>query len=221
MKRQTMIHLEAITQVGNNKKRRATTIIIVAVMIPVLLGFAALTIDVGAMYSVRADLQISADAAAMAAVSAYARDPMLQIRLGYGGDGELAATISNGTAEANRVAATNNSFGAHSTSINPADISFGWIDATSSTSAIDTSVVSENFNAVQVTVRRSASSNNGALSLFFAPIFGRLSKDITATAVAILDDRFSGFNTASGVSAHHSHRHSFGFGARSVLVCWR
>ena len=49
-------------------------------MLPALIGFAALTIDVGAMYSVRNDLQISADAAALAAASAYAGDEMIQIQ---------------------------------------------------------------------------------------------------------------------------------------------
>ena len=38
-------------------------------MLTVLLGFAALTVDVGAMYNARAQLQRSADSAALAAMS--------------------------------------------------------------------------------------------------------------------------------------------------------
>ena len=55
----------------------------------VLLGFGALTIDVGVMYNVRADLQRSADAAALAGAAAYTSDKMLQIR--QGGDGNPGA----------------------------------------------------------------------------------------------------------------------------------
>ncbi len=50
-------------------RHRAATIILVAVTVPVLLSFAALTVDVGQIYNARAELQNAADAAAMAAAS--------------------------------------------------------------------------------------------------------------------------------------------------------
>ena len=53
---------------GVANRRRAATGVFVVVMLPVLIGMAALTIDVGIMYNVRADLQHAADAAALAAV---------------------------------------------------------------------------------------------------------------------------------------------------------
>ena len=47
--------------------RRGITLVIVVVMLPVLFGFAALTIDLGRGFNTRASLQSAADAAAMAA----------------------------------------------------------------------------------------------------------------------------------------------------------
>ena len=50
-----------------NSRRRGVVAVLVAVILVTLLGFAALTVDVGAMYNARAELQRSADAAALAA----------------------------------------------------------------------------------------------------------------------------------------------------------
>ena len=58
------------TRFACSQRRRATTAVLVVVTIPVFLGFTALTIDVGHMYNVRAELQTAADAAAMAAAGA-------------------------------------------------------------------------------------------------------------------------------------------------------
>ena len=49
-------------------------------------------------------------------------------------------------------------------------------------------------------VRRDEEAN-GPLSLYFASIFGRSETNITASAVAALDDRFSGYETSDGTAA--------------------
>jgi Flp pilus assembly protein TadG len=43
-------------------RRRGTAIVFTSAMIVVLIGFASLTLDVGALYGARADLQNAADA---------------------------------------------------------------------------------------------------------------------------------------------------------------
>ncbi len=50
-----------------NPRRRAVTAILVSIMLPVLLGMAALTIDVGRLVNTRVELQNAADAVALAA----------------------------------------------------------------------------------------------------------------------------------------------------------
>ena len=72
--------------------RRAVVAVQVAVLFSVLVGFAALVIDVGAMYNVRADLQRTADASALAGASIYTSDDMMRIRMGTA-DSSLLGTI--------------------------------------------------------------------------------------------------------------------------------
>ncbi len=52
----------------DTSRRRAVVFVLTLVMATVLIGFAALTIDVGMMYSVKAELQRTADVAALAGV---------------------------------------------------------------------------------------------------------------------------------------------------------
>ena len=54
----------------NNQKRRAVVVVQVAVIMGVLIGAAAFSVDVGVMYNTRGDLQRAADAAALAAAEA-------------------------------------------------------------------------------------------------------------------------------------------------------
>jgi len=183
-----------------DSKRRATAAVLVAVVIPVLIGFAALTIDVSAMYTVRNELQLSADAAAMAAASAYLSNPMLQVRLGYGGEAQVDETMYLGRTEVTRVAAQNHSLQLSHTDINASDVAFGWIDIASGTSPLNPAAAGNTFNAARVMVRRDDQAN-GPMSLYFASIFGRSSTAVTASAVAALDDRFSGYETSDGTAA--------------------
>lgn len=56
------------TRLVHPHRRRAVTAVFVATLLPVILGFAALTVDVGLAYNVKTELQIAADAAALAGV---------------------------------------------------------------------------------------------------------------------------------------------------------
>ena len=130
-------------------RRRGATAVFVAVTIPLMFGFAALTIDIGYMYNVRTDLQNAADAAAMAGAAAYTSDAMVQVRAG---DADaLADVMYFGRNEVHRIAALNHSLGASGTLIEEGDVVFGWIDTTSATSPIQTGVPPEEYNAVEVT----------------------------------------------------------------------
>ncbi len=77
---------------GRVAGHRARGIVAVqALLFPVvILGFAALTVDVGVMYNTRADLQRAADAATLAGASAYTTDAMMRIRQDVGGQDTLA-----------------------------------------------------------------------------------------------------------------------------------
>ena len=158
------------------RRRRAVVAVQVAVMMTVLVAFAALTIDVGVMYNARADLQRTADAAALAAASRLAD-------YGYGDPIELAR------AEAMRIVAENLVLDRSLTLEPETDVVFGrayYIPETNNWEFVPTEVMPD---AVNVRVRHTEESPNGPAELYFARIFGRESVDITAEATAIMMPR--------------------------------
>ena len=182
-------------------RRRAAALILVLIALPVILGMAALTVDVGAMFNTRIDLQNAADAAALAGVSAYVTDPMMMLRLGSDSSSLVAQVQALVNERAPVLSMLNPLFGAEATALEVNDIQVGWIDLDSATSPLQTGVPGSSYNAVQVTVRRSDKGGNGPLRLFFASIFGVEETNITASAVAAFDDRVRGIDVGDSGGA--------------------
>jgi hypothetical protein len=185
---------------GQNQRRRAIVLVQVMVMLTALMGFAAFTVDIGTLYRARAELQASADAAAMAAASAYTTDSMLEVRVTDGDAVAFADVLYSADDRANVYAGLNNTLNM-ATLVETTDISAGWIDLTSATSLLDTLVLPMEYNAVQVTVRRDTSGRNGPVEFLFAPIIGHLVGETSASAVAVFNDQFSGFDVDGNGSA--------------------
>jgi hypothetical protein len=174
-------------------RRRAVALVLVAVVIPVLLGVAALTVDVAYLYGVRSDLQNAADAAALAGAGALAGDTMMQVRMGT--EGSIGMVEYTGEGHINLVSSLNSSLARQGTVIGSSDVIFGWLDLLSATSAVQNGVPLSQFNAVHVQARRTDDSANGPVTLLFAQIFGQSTTEVTASAVAVYDDRMSAFDT--------------------------
>lgn len=178
-------------------RQRAVVAVQVGLCLVVLLGMAALTVDVGQLYAARMELQRAGDAAALAGASAYTTDEMMRIRMGTGGSDALAyvkTLVANRSQEYSNRNATLGS----PTLIETNDVSTGWINVYSASEAIHVSPAAKDYNAVEVMVRRANSGetgSNGPVPLFFAQIFGKLYAESSASAVAVFDDRFSGFRT--------------------------
>lgn len=157
-------------------RRRGVVAVQVAVLLLVLLGFAALTVDVGAMYNARNDLQRTADAAALAAAG----------RLSDWSDGdpmEAARTVASDYTRSNRV------FN-HLMQLDPGtDVTFGRANYDVGTNRYHFESVEALPDAVRVRVRMTNDSPNGALSLFFAGLFGHRSKEMSADAIAMMVPR--------------------------------
>ena len=182
-------------------RRRAVVAAQVLVMLPVLLGFAAFTIDVGTLYRARAELQTAADSAALAGASAYSTDAMLQVRLD-GNESAFSKVLSLVMARGSQFSTLNDTLGSP-TLVDTGDIATGWIDVLSSSDPIDTGAAPSQCNAVRVTVRRAGDGgegSNGPVEFFFAPIFGKMTGEASASAVAIFDDRFAGYDSEDGGS---------------------
>lgn len=192
-------HLRKVCTDQNHTRRRGATAVFVCVMMPVLIGMAALTIDVGVLHNTRADLQRSADAAAHAAALAYMSDEMGLIRSGDGGS--MAVVRAEGNRNIDALEPLNGSFGISFTGIDPGDVQFGYIDLNSATSPLDTSADPSTWNAVHVMARRTRSGSNAAVALWFSQFFGKATSDVSASAVAAFDDRIVGVNPRDVASA--------------------
>ncbi|NOX57524.1 MAG: VWA domain-containing protein [Planctomycetes bacterium] len=156
-------------------RRRGATAVMVAVFVPVLVGFAALTIDVGLIYNTKTDLQSAADAAALAAAS----------RLG---DFDAGDPMTLGRQAAEAITQNNNVLN-QQVQIDASDITFGratFDKATGQLTFVPTNIFPD---AARVVIRKSSGSPNGAVGLFFARIFGKNTQDVTAEAIAMLMPR--------------------------------
>lgn len=200
---------------GRNSRRRAAIAIQVGVVLIVLLGFAALTVDVGTLYNTRNDLQRTADAAALAGASVYATDAMMRIRQGTGGSDTLASVVGQAVTRVHEYAGMNPTFGTSTaTQVASRDITAGWIDLHSATATVQTGSPLNSYNAVRVLVRRDGSEDagNGPVQFFFAPIFGHIVGQSSASAVAVFDDRVSGVSSTApgeGILPFTIHRDAF------------
>ncbi len=200
---------------GDRHRRRAVVAVQVGIVMVVLLGFAALTVDLGALYNTRADLQRTADAGALAGASAYVTDEMMQIRMETGDASTLAYVTGLAATRVNEFAALNPTLGLSTSAVASGDIMTGWINLNSASDIIHTNPQPVDFNAVQVTVRREAGgdeSSNGPVEFLFAPIFGRLVGETSASAVAVFDDRFATFSAGApgaGMLPFTIHRDAF------------
>lgn len=171
-------------------RRRGATAVTVAISSVVMLGSAALTIDLGQLYLARGELQRAADAAAMAGASAYLSDAHWHTAVNgaWTLSDDLALVID---ARAQEYSLANPTLG-KPTILSRPDIIKGSFDYDEPSAALDTSG-SQRFNAVQVTVRRTAGSDNGPVEYFFAHILGHRTGSVIARATAAVDDHFSGY----------------------------
>lgn len=146
------------------RDRRGNVTVAAALMLPTLVGFGTLAVDVSNLYVNRTHLQTAADAAALAAA-------------------QLIANTDAASRAAVTLAAMNvpSHYGTVTT---PADVTFGTYDATTRTFAPS----STNINAVRVVASRTAVRGNPPPT-FLAELLGRRAQDLEATATALVSTR--------------------------------
>jgi len=150
-------HLSTVDQ---PRTRRAAILVLAAVMLTAIVGLLAVALDVGYIVLVRSQLQVAADAAALA------------------GAGCLAEGTQSVFSAADRYAHYHTS-GGQLLSVLPEDVELGFWEPR----IREFTSEHEGANAVRVRVRRSENTGNPA-PLFFARIFGKTGVDLSAEAVA-------------------------------------
>jgi len=169
---------------GLRHQRHGVVVVQTAVMSAVLLGFAALAIDIGRTVAVRAEAQRAADAAALAAASGLATDDVLT----QNDTGVAEAARSRALAIARRNRVFNDE-----THIAEEDVEFGRIDDPWNLHSPFVPSHPSVANAVRVTVRRSTGSPDGPIPTAFAGVLGKNWVNVEASATAIVDHRVAGF----------------------------
>lgn len=163
----TMTRLRSIDR--RLHRQRGGVAIWFALLLPVLLGFAALAVDLTRLHLVKVELQNAADAAAMGGARSLT-DP--------GGD---PFNWTAAEAKALELAQQNVANGAP---IQQATIETGYWNL-QSRSWSDTAATGY-FPAVRATIAISDAQNNGPLNLLFAPVLGIADRNVEASATAVI-----------------------------------
>lgn len=145
-------------------RRRGAVLVVAGLLMVVLAGVAALTLDMGFLYVVKSDLQASADSAALAGASALGIDESTVRQRAY------------------QFAMKNTANGAPVV-LDPSDVQLGIWDPVKHTFT-PLSGANQRANAVKVTPRLSKDRNT-QVNLGFASMLGVNSSDVSASSVAV------------------------------------
>jgi len=155
-------------------RQRGAVAVLVALFLVVLLGFAALAIDLGRAWVVRNELQNAADVAALAGAGAL-------------GPNYAVPNWTQAEAKATSAIGLNATEG---TKLSTGQVQSGYWNVTGSPAGLQLLPVPApgvyDKPAVKVTISRSAGQNGGPLALLLAPMIGITTLPISATAVAVI-----------------------------------
>lgn len=156
--------------------RRALVIVYTTISMTVVMGMAALAIDIGALYQARSELQRAADGAALAAASQL---------VGEGIDDPNTAAIEAADEIVRRNDVLRRTAGLDAES----DVELGRAVYDPETGRYVFQSGGDVFDAVRVTVRRTEGSEAGPIELMFARFLGHDTRGLRAQAAAVLMPR--------------------------------
>jgi len=174
-----------------------------ALLLPVLVGFVALSVDSAMLAAARAQLSTAADAAALAGAQQLANEYRVR------GVTDMTSQIAAANSSAISFAANNTVFGqpvllvSGANGTTSSDIQVGYLDPTNHQTAFLTlSSLAPYFNSVQVNAQRN-SNRGGVVPTFFSGMMGfnGSNMSVSATATAI-NYSISGFQSTGGQRAN-------------------
>jgi Flp pilus assembly protein TadG len=177
--------------------RRGTVAVLACVLMVALLGMVAFAVDLGYLANSQAELQRSADSAALAACYQliYKGTPGTPVN--------LSANVAQVPISARQYAGLNRVCQSAPT-LADSDIVVGYMaDPAHPGGTINTGAAQNLFNSVQVTLRKS-SSQNGQVPSFFGKVFGVNGSNATATATAAFIDNVGGFGIPQSSSGQQN-----------------
>jgi len=173
---------------------------LVAVICPVLLAFAALSVDIGALYDAKAELQRCADAAALAGAGALIDERRIRNNGGMDLEIDLAARdAAYDYVTRNHVLGDSPTVSFNVLNRDSGDVVLGTLSDLNNYHEPLSTVNPDTYNSVRVRVRRDT-QRNGPISLFFARIMGLYTVDVAAEATATFEDGVTGFKVTPNTS---------------------
>jgi Flp pilus assembly protein TadG len=193
-------------RISNWKKRRGAVAPMAALLMTLLVGMLAFSIDIGYICAVEAELQNAADAAALAGAQQM-QLPFVQFYSpGQTNQVGIYNYVTTNTTDPNSPISTAQRFASYNKAggvyvqVPTSDISFSYYDGTNP--FVAASYPNYFPNTITVTTRRDNTANS-PLGLFFSTIFGMNSTTLTATASAtIYAGDVTSLQVISGVNAH-------------------
>ncbi|HEY2250280.1 MAG TPA: pilus assembly protein TadG-related protein [Planctomycetaceae bacterium] len=166
-------------------RRRGTVAVLACLLMTALLGMLAFSVDLGYLANSRAELQRTADSAALAACYqlVYKGKPGTPV--------DLSSSIANLPTVARQYSGLNHVCNG-SPSLSDSDIVIGFMaNPNQPGGTINVGADPNLFNSVQITVKRT-SGENGQIPTFFSRIFGLSGQNASATATAAVIGNFNG-----------------------------
>jgi hypothetical protein len=167
--------------------------VLACVLMIVVLGITAFAIDLGRLACTRTELKRAADAAALAGCwqLVYKGTPGTPV--------DLTTAVAAAPGVSSQFAGLNRVCGA-APGLGGGDVVVGYMaNPTQQGAAINPSGNPNTFNAVQVSVRRTA-EQNGLVPTFFGRVFGNQGMAATSTSTAALIANFGGFKAPTETS---------------------
>ena len=182
--------------------RRGSVAVTVSMYMIVFVGMGALVLDIGLISVTKTELQVAADAAALAGTGTLLNDQRLMGSYELDALLALTRTVASDYAARNRVYGEVSSVGLNNTNLPDGDVVIGYLaDPTDRTTPLDRSNPAQ-FNAVQVRVARDG-VQNGSIVLGFAQILGFSSANVEGRAAAMFEDGVVGYKIVEpGDTAH-------------------
>jgi Flp pilus assembly protein TadG len=194
--------MKTLSRRGLGRFRAGKFLVLSALLLPVLLGTMALSVDYSVQAAAQAQLRTAADAAALAGAMKLTGDA----RLAYSTN--LATQMTAARAQAATVATANPVLGAtpvvldNASNSTSGDVVIGYVDPSQPGTALTTGVSATLYNAVSVTLARDE-SHGGIIPSFFAGALGQGSPAVRAQATAMVAHySVSGFRSTSGRNAN-------------------
>jgi len=170
-----------------DSRRRGAVVVYMAVTLLVLIGFAALAVDIGMLYSVQAEMQRSADAAALAAARELQHDDRVK-----GGDA-LLTLEQNARAMASALAAANPALETPLFVHGDEDVEVGNWDFNDH---FDGGSPLPFANSTKVHAQR-APGRGGSIGLYLAKFLGHNEREMEAHSTAAFADAVRGFQVTA------------------------